>query len=63
MKCKLCDQHLVIKGGKLHSEEGSTDVYNTTEYACVNPRCDLYAGIDLNSPEAKVADVKTQKVN
>lgn len=46
MKCKLCNQHLVI-----------IDIDGTK--ACINPKCKVYAGKDLNNPNATT---KTQEV-
>lgn len=63
MKCKLCNQNLVIGNNKLESPLNTTEVSCKHIFYCTNPRCKGYAGTtDLNDPDAKVADSITKKV-
>ena len=62
MQCPECNQPLQFKRDKYESEEGSTDVYVVLEGMCVNPKCQNYAGTNLNEP-LKVAKTVRNKVN
>jgi len=62
MKCKLCNQNLVIGSGNLTTEMNTTEVNCKHVFFCINPNCDNYAGDNLNSPDAKVADSIVHKV-
>lgn len=52
----------MIANSDYRSETGSTDVYNDLTMVCINPKCDNYAGTNLNSP-AKVTTIISNKVN
>jgi len=62
MRCKLCNGPLIVSSGRYHSPEGSTDVFFTRKFVCVNPKCELYAGKDLNNPKV-IAEETTEKMN
>lgn len=44
-----------IVGSKMESEKYSTEVYSVLTHACVNKKCDNFAGDDLNNP--KVSEI------
>jgi hypothetical protein len=50
VKCKECQQELRIANSKLASDKDSTDVYSELTLVCINPKCNSYAGQDLNNP-------------
>lgn len=62
MKCKVCNQNLVIGDYKLESPIGTTEISCRHVFYCTNKNCNNYAGNDLNSPDAKVAESITKKV-
>jgi hypothetical protein len=62
MQCQECQQPLNVARGEFKSEAGSTEVYLEQTLVCVNPKCGLYCGKDLNNP-LKVAQVVKNKVN
>lgn len=61
MKCELCGSKMVIAESRFFSEKGSEEVYNELKMVCINPKCDDFAGHDLN----KTTKFKTirRKVN
>jgi hypothetical protein len=62
MQCPECNSPLQVSNSKFESEQGSTDVYSVLTMVCVNPKCGLYCGKDLNNP-LKVAQTVRNKVN
>lgn len=62
MQCPECNNPLNVARGEFKSEAGSTDVYLEQTLVCVNPKCDSYAGPNLNEP-LKVAAIVRNKVN
>lgn len=50
MKCKLCNQNLVIGDSELVSPLNTTEVSSKMTLLCTNPNCAGYAGEKLNSP-------------
>jgi hypothetical protein len=52
----------MVANSKYESAEGSTEVYSVLTMVCVNPRCEKYAGTDLNNP-LKVAAIIRKRVN
>lgn len=61
MECPQCHNPLMVANSKLTSETGTTDVYSELTMVCVNPKCDMYSGTDLNNP-LKVATTIKNKV-
>ena len=49
MKCSLCEQPLFVKSGKIIVEDEL--VYSPREFMCTNPKCQMYAGKDLDNPD------------
>lgn len=50
MKCKVCQKELAIANNKLVSDVNTTDVFSELTLVCINPKCNNYAGTDLNNP-------------
>jgi len=61
MECPQCNNPLMISNSKLSSEVGSVEIYSELTMVCVNPKCDNYAGTNLNEP-LKVAQIVRNKV-
>ena len=61
MQCLECNSPLMIASSKYESEVGSNEVYSVLTMVCVNPKCNNYAGPNLNQP-LKVADTVRNKV-
>ena len=56
MKCKLCDQNLVIADNEESSPIGTTEIITRLTLVCTNPNCANYCGPDLNADNLKVAE-------
>ena len=54
MNCTVCNKHMM----RVKHVETETEIIDT--YACINKRCDKFAGNDLNNPEYP-QEVKTIK--
>lgn len=50
MKCTVCDVNLFIASNKTYSPISETKIYSEQTLVCTNPKCELYAGKDLNNP-------------
>lgn len=61
MKCKLCNQPLLIGKSELVTELDSLDINSKMTMVCNNPKCPNYAGEDLSNPLA-IAETITRKV-
>ena len=53
MECKQCKQGMYVIG----------NVDGKLKYACVNRKCDHYAGKDLNNPKRYVVDEENTNVD
>ena len=62
MKCKSCDNDLMVANLKMVSERDSTDVFQEQQLICINPKCSCYAGRDLDNPKMIVETIRN-KVN
>lgn len=62
MNCEECKAPLQISHSEYKSDQGSTEVYCELTMVCVNPKCSLYCGPNLNEP-LKVAATVKNKVN
>lgn len=62
MQCPECQSNLMVANSKFESAEGSTEVFSVLTMVCVNPKCGLYCGPNLNEP-LKVAATVRNKVN
>ncbi len=56
MKCPKCNTDAMMTSTKPFTEVGSTDVKKTNSYLCVNSKCAMYAGKDLNNPNIKLSE-------
>jgi hypothetical protein len=61
VKCDTCGGKMMIAGSRFVSEEGSTDVFQELKMVCINPKCDDFAGLDLNN--ATKFKTERRKVN
>jgi hypothetical protein len=61
MECPQCNSPLMVSDSKFESDIGTTDVYSVLTMVCINPKCELFAGKDLNNPK-KVAAMAKNKV-
>jgi hypothetical protein len=60
MECKECGSDLKVSNSKYESPKNNTEVYNTLDLVCINPKCPSYAGPNLNTPRKIAAKVKNK---
>lgn len=60
MDCPKCGSDLKVANSKFVSQEASTEVYSELTMVCINPRCDNFAGKDLNEPLKVAATIKNK---
>lgn len=60
MKCPKCESDCRIAGNIFKSSMSSEDVFSVQTIVCVNRRCELYAGTDLNNPLHIVKTIETK---
>ena len=60
MKCKQCNNDLIIASSKLESMIDSTDVYSVQKLVCTNAKCPMFCGNNLSDPSLIVETIRNK---